>query len=68
MSDATVTGATIPQTIRAGEAAHFGGDIDKLVHPAVARALREKYHAPSFGDGKAGKVKAKTTAKPKSKP
>ena len=24
MSDATVTGATIPQTIRAGEAAHFG--------------------------------------------
>lgn len=50
------------------EAAQFGGDIDKLVHPAVARALREKYHAPSFGDGKARKVKAKTTAKPKSKP
>lgn len=30
------------------EVARFGGDIDALVHPAVARALREKYSAPSF--------------------
>lgn len=35
------------------EVARFGGDIDKLVHPAVARALREKYRAPSFADGQA---------------
>ncbi|MHB1298903.1 MAG: pantetheine-phosphate adenylyltransferase [Gemmatimonadaceae bacterium] len=32
------------------EVAQFGGDIDKLVHPAVARALREKYQSPSFAD------------------
>jgi pantetheine-phosphate adenylyltransferase len=30
------------------EVARFGGDIEKLVHPAVALALREKYSAPSF--------------------
>lgn len=30
------------------EVARFGGDIDALVHPAVARALREKYQSPSF--------------------
>jgi pantetheine-phosphate adenylyltransferase len=30
------------------EVARFGGDIDALVHPAVARALREKYRASSF--------------------
>lgn len=33
------------------EVARFGGDIDKLVHPAVAKALREKYAAPSFPQG-----------------
>ncbi len=33
------------------EVARFGGEIDQLVHPAVARALREKYAAPSFADG-----------------
>ena len=32
------------------EVARFGGDIDNLVHPAVARALREKYQSPSFDD------------------
>ena len=32
------------------EVARFGGDIDQLVHPAVARALREKYQSPSFDD------------------
>lgn len=30
------------------EVARFGGDIDALVHPAVARALREKYQSSSF--------------------
>jgi pantetheine-phosphate adenylyltransferase len=30
------------------EVARFGGDIDKLVHPAVAAALRAKYQSPSF--------------------
>jgi len=30
------------------EVARFGGDIDALVHPAVAKALRDKYRAPSF--------------------
>lgn len=30
------------------EVARFGGDIDALVHPAVARALREKYRTSSF--------------------
>ncbi len=30
------------------EVARFGGDIDALVHPAVAEALRRKYEAPSF--------------------
>lgn len=30
------------------EVARFGGDIDALVHPAVARALREKYESSSF--------------------
>jgi pantetheine-phosphate adenylyltransferase len=32
------------------EVARFGGDIDKLVHPKVANALREKYRASSFAD------------------
>jgi pantetheine-phosphate adenylyltransferase len=40
------------------EVARFGGDIDKLVHPAVARALRERYSAPSFADGQAGQAPA----------
>jgi pantetheine-phosphate adenylyltransferase len=35
------------------EVARFGGDIEKLVHPAVASALREKYRTPSFEDGPA---------------
>lgn len=30
------------------EVARFGGDIDALVHPKVAQALREKYQASSF--------------------
>jgi pantetheine-phosphate adenylyltransferase len=30
------------------EVARFGGDIDALVHPAVAKALREKYQSSSF--------------------
>lgn len=30
------------------EVARFGGDIDALVHPAVARALRAKYQSSSF--------------------
>ena len=30
------------------EVARFGGDIEKLVHPAVAAALRAKYQSPSF--------------------
>lgn len=30
------------------EVARFGGDIDALVHPRVAEALREKYQASSF--------------------
>ncbi len=30
------------------EVAQFGGDIDALVHPAVAKALRDKYQSPSF--------------------
>jgi len=30
------------------EVARFGGDIEKLVHPAVAKALRAKYQSPSF--------------------
>ena len=30
------------------EVARFGGDIDALVHPAVARALRTKYQSSSF--------------------
>jgi pantetheine-phosphate adenylyltransferase len=30
------------------EVARFGGDIDKLVHPAVAAALRAKYGTASF--------------------
>jgi len=29
------------------EVARFGGDIDALVHPAVARALRGKFAGPS---------------------
>ncbi len=29
------------------EVARFGGDIDALVHPAVAQALRDKYQSPS---------------------
>lgn len=29
------------------EVARFGGDIDALVHPSVARALRAKFAAPS---------------------
>lgn len=33
------------------EVARFGGDIDRLVHPAVAAALRAKYAAPSFAHG-----------------
>jgi pantetheine-phosphate adenylyltransferase len=34
------------------EVARFGGDIDQLVHPAVARALRAKFATSSFADGK----------------
>lgn len=30
------------------EVARFGGDIEKLVHPAVAEALRQKFPASSF--------------------
>lgn len=30
------------------EVARFGGDIDALVHPAVAKALRGKYQSSSF--------------------
>lgn len=30
------------------EVARFGGDIEALVHPAVAKALREKYQSSSF--------------------
>ena len=30
------------------EVARFGGEIDALVHPAVAKALREKFQSPSF--------------------
>jgi pantetheine-phosphate adenylyltransferase len=30
------------------EVARFGGDIDALVHPAVAKALRAKYQSSSF--------------------
>lgn len=30
------------------EVARFGGDIEALVHPAVAKALRAKYQSPSF--------------------
>lgn len=30
------------------EVARFGGEIDALVHPAVATALRQKFQAPSF--------------------
>ncbi len=30
------------------EVARFGGDIDKLVHPAVAEALRRRFSASSF--------------------
>lgn len=30
------------------EVARFGGDIDKLVHPAVAEALRQKFPPSSF--------------------
>jgi pantetheine-phosphate adenylyltransferase len=30
------------------EVARFGGDIDALVHPVVAEALRAKYQSPSF--------------------
>lgn len=30
------------------EVARFGGDIEALVHPAVGKALRDKYQAPSF--------------------
>lgn len=30
------------------EVARFGGDIEALVHPAVAKALRDKYESPSF--------------------
>jgi pantetheine-phosphate adenylyltransferase len=30
------------------EVARFGGDIDKLVHPAVAKALRAKFPPSSF--------------------
>lgn len=30
------------------EVARFGGDIDKLVHPAVGVALREKFQSSSF--------------------
>jgi len=30
------------------EVARFGGDIEALVHPAVAQALRDKYESPSF--------------------
>jgi len=30
------------------EVARFGGDIDALVHPRVAQALREKYQPSSF--------------------
>lgn len=30
------------------EVARFGGDIEKLVHPAVAQALREKFPPSSF--------------------
>lgn len=32
------------------EVARFGGDIDRLVHPAVATALRTKFQAPSLSD------------------
>lgn len=32
------------------EVARFGGEIDKLVHPAVARALRAKFATPSPAD------------------
>jgi pantetheine-phosphate adenylyltransferase len=47
------------------EVARFGGDIDKLVHPAVADALREKYRSPSFADGAANAVaSAPATKKP----
>lgn len=34
------------------EVARFGGDIDQLVHPAVAQALRAKYAAPDFPQGR----------------
>jgi pantetheine-phosphate adenylyltransferase len=30
------------------EVARFGGDIEKLVHPAVGAALRAKFQSPSF--------------------
>jgi pantetheine-phosphate adenylyltransferase len=30
------------------EVARFGGDIEKLVHPAVGATLRAKYQSPSF--------------------
>lgn len=30
------------------EVARFGGDIEALVHPAVAKALRDKYQSSSF--------------------
>jgi pantetheine-phosphate adenylyltransferase len=33
------------------EVAKFGGDIDGLVHPAVAAALRAKYNTPSLRIG-----------------
>lgn len=30
------------------EVARFSGEIDRFVHPAVAKALRERYQSPSF--------------------
>lgn len=42
------------------EVARFGGDIDRLVHPAVAEALRAKFKSPSLeGDGSSNSPKGK---------